>query len=133
MHTMHGVRYLLAAAFASALVAAGCSGAEPAASADAAPAPAGAAVYVTIDTDRDSAQWEQIEELLQRIPGAEQTVEKALGQALGEAGLDWDADVAPALGPTVAAVLPGKSSDPVLLTQPDDDAKLAALIAKSDE
>ena len=130
---MQGVRYLLTAALAAALVAAGCSGAEPAASADAAPAPADTAVYVTVDTDRESVQWQQVEELLKRIPGAEQAVEDGLGEALGKAGLEWDGDVAPALGPTVALVLPGKSSDPVLLTQPEDEAKLDALLAKSDE
>ena len=54
-------------------------------------------------------------------------MEDALGEALGKAGLEWDEDVAPALGPTVALVLPGKSSDPVLLTQPEDEAKLDAL------
>jgi Protein of unknown function (DUF3352) len=128
------VRALLAAAAAVALLAAGCGGAKPSASADTdAPAPADSGFYATIDANRDSAQWRQLEELLARVPGAEKAVQGLLSDALGEAGLDWDEDVEPALGPTVAVVLPGGASDPVALTQPDDRGKLEAMLAKTDE
>ena len=60
-------------------------------------------------------------------------MEELLSDALGEAGLNWDDDVAPALGPELVVVLPGGSAQPVGLTQPDDEAKLEALLAKSDE
>lgn len=131
---MGHVRFLLAAAAAVALVAAGCGGSKPAATADdTVPAPADAGFYVELDTDRDSAQWQQLERLLDRVPGAKQAVDGLLSDALDEAGLDWDDDVAPALGPEVAVVLPAGSSDPVVLTQPEDEAKLEALLAKSDQ
>ena len=128
------VRTFLATAVGFAVLAAGCSGSEPAATADSARlAPADAGVYASIDSDRDSSQWQQLEALLARIPGGDKAVEELLSDALGEAGLNWDEDVAPALGPELVVVLPGGSAQPVGLTQPDDEAKLQALLAKSDE
>jgi Protein of unknown function (DUF3352) len=130
---MSSVRLLLAAAAAIALVAAGCGGSKPAATADdAAPAPPNAGFYATLNTDRDSAEWQQVEALLKHVPGAEQAVDKLLADALDESGLDWDEDVAPALGPVVAVVLPRGNSQPIALARPEDEGKLQALVAKSD-
>jgi Protein of unknown function (DUF3352) len=131
---MSHVRFLLAAAAAVALLAAGCGGSKPASTADdAAPAPTNAGFYATLNTDRESAQWQQVEALLERVPGAEQAVDKLLADALDESGLDWNEDVAPALGPEVTVVLPHGSKQPVALARPEDEGKLYALVAKSDE
>jgi hypothetical protein len=127
------VRFLLAAVAAFALVAAGCAGSRPAASAEDAPAPPNVGFYATFNTDRSSAQWAQVEALLKRVPGAEGAVDKLLGDALKETGLQWEDDVAPALGSEVAVVLPRASSQPVALVQPEDDDKLKELVSKSDE
>jgi Protein of unknown function (DUF3352) len=127
------VRFLLAAVAAFALVAAGCAGSKPAASAEDAPAPPNAGFYATLNTDRSSAQWEQVEALLKRVPGAEGAVDKLLGDALKGTGLQWEDDVAPALGSEVAVVLLRASSQPVALVQPEDDDKLKELVSKSDE
>lgn|SRR5512132_326893 len=130
---MASVRLLLATTVGIAVLAAGCGGSDPAATADtAAPAPADASVYATIDSDRDSAQWRQLEKVLGRVPGAKQAVDGLLSDALKEAGVDWEEDVAPALGPETAVVLPGGATQPVALTQPEDKGKLDDLIAKGD-
>jgi Protein of unknown function (DUF3352) len=131
---MRDVRFLAAAAAAFALLAVGCGGSKPAATADTdAPAPPNAGFYATLNTDRGSAQWQQAEELLKQVPGAEGAIDKLLADALGEAGLDWEDDVAPALGAEVAVVLPRGSSQPVALAQPEDDDELEALLEQSDE
>src|SRR4249919_1208616 len=104
------VRLLLASMLGVAVLA-GCSGSDPAATADvAAPAPADASVYATVDSDRGSAQWRQLEDLLGRVPGAKGAVDKLLSDALDESGLDWEDDVAPALGPELTVVVPAGAS-----------------------
>ena len=51
---------------------------------------------------------------------------------MSEEGLDWDDDVAPALGDEVV-VVPTAKLRPIVLLQPDSEEKLVALLAKSDE
>jgi hypothetical protein len=85
---MSFVRLLLATTLGVAVLA-GCSGSDPAGTAEAAaPAPADASVYATVDSDRESAQWRQLEELLSRVPGGKGAVDELLSDALDEAGLD---------------------------------------------
>jgi hypothetical protein len=118
----------LTALLAAVLVTA--CGSRPAAtetSASAEVAPKDAAVWVLLDTDAGSAQWKQLTALIERIPGAEQ----ALSSILADEGLDWKRDVLPALGPEVVVTVPGGASQAVVLTQPEDAAKLAALVEKS--
>jgi hypothetical protein len=115
----------------AALLVTAC-GSEPAAtetSASAEVAPKDAAVWVSLDTDTSSAQWAQLTALLERIPGAEQ----AFSSLLADEGLDWKRDVLPALGPEVVVTVPGGASEAVVLTQPEDEARLAAFVAKSGE
>jgi uncharacterized protein DUF3352 len=129
---MASMRPFLALCAAAALLAAGCgSSEETRATTDSASlAPKDAAVYVSLDTDRGSAQWQQLEKLLQRVPGAQKALDGFLADALGEEGLDFDRDVEPALGPEVLLVLPAGSAGPVILTEPRSRDKLDALIAK---
>ena len=120
---------------AAALLLAGCAGkAEPRAEVpdSASLAPADALVYATLTTDESSDEWRQAAELLDRIPGARDALTDTVGKALEEDGLMWTEDVAPALGPEVVVVVT-KDAKPILLTKPDDEAKLDALLAKSDE
>ncbi|HEU0336060.1 MAG TPA: DUF3352 domain-containing protein, partial [Gaiellaceae bacterium] len=121
--------FALLAALA-ALALAGCGGQQTAAtdgSGTAELAPRDAAVWVSLDTDRDSAQWQALTTLLERVPGAEQAFDKLAADALSEDGLDWQEDVLPALGPEVVLVVPGGSGEAVALTQPQDEEKLRAL------
>jgi hypothetical protein len=124
----------IVAVLAGAMLAvAGCGGSETAAvgsvPASATLAPADALGFVTLNTDEGSAQWRQAEALLDLFPGARKAVVDEIGQALSDEGLTWEDDVAPALGPEVVVVMTA-GGQPVVLTQPDDDAKLDALLAK---
>ena len=72
--------------------------------------------------------------LLGKFPDGDRAVEWILGE-LGGKGVDFEDDVKPALGPEtdfVALDVTGEGKV-VGLTQPDDGAKLDALLAKSDE
>jgi len=115
------------------VLVAGCAGAKTSASEipeSASLAPADALAYVTAITDDGSNQWTNAAEVLERITGARDALSTAVDSALGEQGLDWSTDVAPALGPEVVVVLTaGKQA--VVLVQPEDEAKLDALLEKS--
>jgi len=125
---------LLLAAFG--LAVAGCGGAaEPAGGGvpeSASLAPADALAYATVTTDESSGQWSQAADLLDRFPGANEDLQKQIATALEAEGVTWKDDVAPALGPEVVLVVTSDRKT-IVLTQPDDEDKLAALVAKSDE
>jgi hypothetical protein len=113
----------------------GCGGAaEPGGDvpASASLAPADALAFATLTTDESSGQWKQASELVARLPGGNRDLAAGLTSALEEQGLTWKDDVAPALGPEVVLVVTHDRKT-IVLTQPDDEAKLTALIAKSDE
>jgi hypothetical protein len=117
------------------VVAAGCGGATQTAAGipeSASSAPADALLYATVTTDEGSDQWRRAERLLERIPGAREGLADAVSSALTDEGLTWDADVAPALGPEVVVVVT-QSRRTIVLTQPDSDTALEALLAKSDQ
>jgi uncharacterized protein DUF3352 len=124
--------FLMVAALS--LPALGCGEGSSAGAAGASIAPAGTQVFVSMDTSFDSANWSAARELLGKFPDGDRAVEGLLGE-LGGNGLDFEADVKPALGPETDFVALDVSGDGkvVGLTQPEDKAKLAALLAKSDE
>jgi hypothetical protein len=88
--------------------------------------------YATVTTDESSGQWSQAADLLDRFPGANDDLQKQIATALEAEGVTWKDDVAPALGPEVVLVVTSDRKT-IVLTQPDDEDKLAALVAKSDE
>ena len=118
------------------LVVAGCGGAAEATGGgvpeSASLAPADALAYATVTTDESSGQWSQAVDLLDRFPGANEDLQKQIATALEAEGATWKDDVAPALGPEVVLVVTSDRKT-IVLTQPDDEDKLAALVAKSDE
>ena len=121
-------------------VAAGCAGSVGLLGAGAAPgggasvAPADAAVFVAVDTDLGSSQWQTVNGLLAKIPGSSALLARLRQSFEQHSKLSWQNDVVPALGPELdVAVLPGSAGgrpETVLLTQPPDRAKLDALLAK---
>jgi hypothetical protein len=133
----HGVIGFVVVATA-AFVLAGCGGASgPGASVGggAAIAPADSVAFAAIDTDATSAQWNAVDSLLQKFPGRDQLFTKLQQAVVTKAGLDWNTDVKPALGPELdVAVLPQKGANgkPELvgLVQPADASKLDALLQK---
>jgi hypothetical protein len=125
---------LVLAAAALALSATGCGEGSSPGAAGASVAPASSQVFVSVDTSFDSANWSAGRALLGKFPDGDRAVEWILGE-LGGKGVDFDDDVKPALGPEtdfVALDVTGEGKV-VGLTQPDDGAKLDALLAKSDE
>ena len=82
-------------------------------------------------TDEGSDQWKKAASLLERIPGAGDGVSGSVGSALGAQGVDWANDVRPAVGSELVVVATA-DKQPIVLVQPSDEAKLDALLAKSD-
>ncbi len=115
------------------MLAAGCGGASST-GADvpdsASLAPANATAYVTITADEGSSQWEQAEELLDRFDGARESLASVVADALDAEGMTWEDDVAPALGPEVVVVVTADQRF-VVLTEPEDEAKLEALLDRN--
>jgi Protein of unknown function (DUF3352) len=126
---------LLLAALLTALVlpVAGCGSAATTGAAGAGVAPAGAKFFVSVDTSFDSSSWQVGQDLLAKFPDGDRAA-GWLMQQLGGKGIDFEQDVKPALGPETDLVGFDLSGHAVVvgLTQPDDPAKLAALLAKAD-
>jgi hypothetical protein len=123
------VRVWLAAAL-GAIALAGCGGNDTAAASAIGLAPADAVGYAELDSSLDSDQWNEVQALLDRFPNRPQLVVE-LDKQLSEEQLEWERDVDPALGDTVAAIwIGGTTDDVVWATQPDDEAKLRALVEK---
>jgi hypothetical protein len=138
MSRVRSVRGLLAVLLVlPALALAGCGGGGAGGGA-AEVVPAGAAVYVSIDTDFDGGQWQQAEELVRKFPDGPRTLQMLLRDLEQQEDVDFDRDVRPAVGPEVAFALldiPAQGGAPqaVALTQPEDEAKLRALLEKGTE
>jgi hypothetical protein len=123
------------APLAAALAIAGCGGEGGGGGGAAELAPRNALAFVVVNTDFESDEWQQAEDLAASFPDGREALRRALAE-LGEEDLDFRRDVEPALGPEVnVVVLPAEAgAEPhvVVLTQPDDPAKLDALIARAD-
>jgi hypothetical protein len=132
------MRVSLAALLAGCVLAVtGCGGSDNTAATGgegaAAIVPKSAAVYISVDTDLDSDQVNQLEELLAKFPDREKLFDE-LQSGLAEENLDWETDVRPALGKMLdLAVLDFKREDAVGILKPADEAKLKALLAKADD
>ena len=119
---------------ALSLPAVGCGDGSSPGAAGASVAPAATQVFVSVDTSFDSSEWEAGRSLLGKFPDGDRAVDWVLGE-LGEKGVDFEEDVKPALGPETDFVALDVAGDGkvVGLTQPEDKAKLEALLGKSDE
>lgn len=132
------MRTRLAALLAAGLVlgAVGCGGSDSAATGGAGAAsiaPDSAVAYATINTDVDSDQVDQLEELLAKFPDRDRLLAE-FQRSLAEDDLSWETDIKPALGETLDIVLLDLSdAGAVLILKPADEAKLKAMLAKSDE
>jgi uncharacterized protein DUF3352 len=132
---------VLPAALAAATVLAACGGAELGGAGGSTPEgaellAAGTPVFVTINGNVDSGQWQAAQALLQRFPSGQETIDSILGE-ITDGGAQLETDVLPALGPEVdIAVLDlPQDGDPavVMLTQPTDPSKLEKLLTEADE
>jgi hypothetical protein len=125
------MRAFAAAALASlAFVVASCGGSNSASVAGADPdggaaslVPKDATAFVAVGTDLSSQQWQHVDALTKNFPARAKLMAEVLH------GLDFQKDVAPALGPEVDVTVLGKK-DYVAFAKPSDEAKLSALAAK---
>ena len=127
-------------ALAALLLAAGCGGGSALTSGSSASevaglVPASAPLLVALETDPESEQWQQADELLDKFPGRAKLVQELSSELSGE-GLDLEDDILPALGDETYVVVLDFEDDGdnvVALTQPRDRAKFEALLQQSDE
>ncbi|MGI9113358.1 MAG: hypothetical protein ACR2GT_14385 [Gaiellaceae bacterium] len=120
------------------LAAVGCGGSTTTAGSVAADVagivPASAPVLIALETDPESDQWQQADELLSRFPGKERLLAE-VRKGLAEEGVDLDDELVPAFGDeTYIVVLDFEDSgdNVVGLTKPRDAEKLKQLIRESD-
>ena len=120
------------AALAVAAVA-GCGTDEQAATGGAELVPKSAPAFVAIDSDADSAQWQQVEDLISKFPDGERAADMAKESFSEDTKLDWERDVKPALGDEVDVVWLDFAADGenvVALTKPDDKDAFRRMVAK---
>ena len=123
---------------ALAVLLGGCGGSKNTAAAGAsdvaAIVPADVPVLLALETDPESEQWRQAEQLLERFPGRDELYEE-LGRELSAEGLSAGGDLLPALGDEtyVAFLHFEEGADVVLITKPRDPDKLQELLDESDE
>ena len=132
-------RCLLALVLIASATVAGCGGAENAGSSVASEVagmiPASAPLVIAFETDPQSEQWRQADELLSKFPGKEKAIAELKSSAKDE-GFDLEQDLIPALGDETYLVFLDFEDDGdniVGLTKPRDKAKLKTLLEEDDE
>jgi hypothetical protein len=123
-----------AAAAAALLAAAGCGGSTSGSSGGGNAAgivPASAPIFVTVDTDLNSDQWNTVQGLLDKFPGKTKLLNQLRRSFEKDSGVTWE-DVKAALGPEVDVALLnfGAGTNAVGLMQPKDADKWDALVKK---
>src|SRR5438093_5782060 len=114
-----------------ALVLAGCGGTTHPGAGAAELVPATVPVFVAIDTDPGSSQWQTVNDLAAKFPDKQKAIDSAK-KSMRKEGLDWDRDIKPALGPEVDVVMldfehPGET---VALMQPKDRGAFERAVKK---
>jgi ABC-type glycerol-3-phosphate transport system substrate-binding protein len=94
--------------------------------------PATAPVYIALNTDESSDQWQALKALAARFPGKQKAVEAVESSLRRAAGLDYRKDIAPALGPEIDFAwldLDGSGDHVVGLMRPKSVAAFERLVA----
>jgi uncharacterized protein DUF3352 len=118
---------------AVALTLTGCGAKNESASGGAEIVPANAPAYVTVDTNADSSQWRQIEQLLEKFPDGDQAIRLLRSSIEGDLKLDWERDVKPALGDEIGLAwldFEDQGENVVAVTKPKDKEKFIAAVKK---
>src|SRR5204862_912759 len=126
------VRRLAALLALVALALAGCGGStNPSAGDGADIVPASAALFVAIDTDPASSQWQAVDQLANKFPDKQKAVD-SIRQQLTKKGLDWERDLKPALGPELDVVMLdfAHPDETVALMQPKDGGAFERAVKK---
>jgi hypothetical protein len=132
-------RALLAIVLLASVAVAGCGGTESTTGSSAAEVagtiPASAPLLIAFETDPESEQWKQADELLSKFPGKQKLLDE-IRKSAKEDGLDLETDFLPALGDETYLVFLDFENDGeniVVLTKPRDKAKLQELLKESDD
>ena len=122
---------------ALALAVSGCGAKKQAAASGGAEiVPATAPVFVSIDSNLSSDQWQQVDELLRKFPIRSEAVASLRSALEEEAGLDYEQDIEPALGDEIDLVwldLADEGSNVVAVTKPKDADAFRRMIEKGNE
>ena len=97
--------------------------------------PASAPVLIALETDPESEQWQQADELLSKFPGKDRLLAE-VRKGLAEEGIDVDDELLPALGDETYIVvldLEDGGNNVVVLTKPRDKEKLTQLLKEADD
>jgi hypothetical protein len=131
---MQAVRlFRLALIGAAVLTLTGCGASDKAASGAAEIVPANAPAFIAVDTNADSDQWNEIEELLEKFPDGGQAIRMLRSSFEGDTKLDWERDVKPALGDEIDLVwldFQARGENVVAVTKPKDKDKFLAAVKK---
>jgi hypothetical protein len=125
------VRRLGGVLAALALVLGGCGGTSSPSAGAADLVPATAGLFVVVDSDPASSQWQTVDELASKFPDKEKAVD-SIKQQLSKKGLDWERDLKPALGPELDLVILdfAHPDQTVALMQPKDDGAFERAVKK---
>jgi ABC-type phosphate/phosphonate transport system substrate-binding protein len=140
---------LSALAVSATLIAAGCGGDDDPSGAPAGATagfvPASAPVYLEIDADTTSEQWQAASALGEKFPDwPGGSVDEILADALEDADVDYEAEVKPVVGETIALAVPtldtggvddvlGGATDPGSLGDVAEDQDRFILVAQIDD
>lgn len=93
--------------------------------------PASVPLFVALDTDLDSSQWQAVDALASKFPDKQKAVD-SINQQLLKKGLDWDRDLKPALGPEIDVVTLdfAHPDETVALMQPKDEGAFERAVKK---
>jgi uncharacterized protein DUF3352 len=96
--------------------------------------PADVPLFISIDADLESEQWQTAQDLLDRFPGRERFLNE-LKEELADDEVDFDRDVRPVLGPEIGVAWLDIENNGTFvgLMRPKDPAKLNALLEKGDD
>jgi hypothetical protein len=96
--------------------------------------PADAPLFMTIDTDLESEQWQNAQDLLDKFPGKERLLDE-IRESLEEDDVDFERDVRPVLGPELGVAWLDIDDEDTFVgfMQAKDEAKLNALLEKGDD
>jgi hypothetical protein len=110
-------------------VLAGCGGTTSPSSGAADIVPASVPLFVTIDSDLGSSQWQTMNELAGKFPDRRKAID-SIKQQLNRKGLDWERDLEPALGPEIDVVMLdfAHPDESVALMQPKDEGAFERLV-----
>ena len=88
-------------------------------------------MFVVIDSDLRSSQWQTVNALANKFPDKQKAVD-AIKQRLNKKGLDWKRDLEPALGPEVNVVMLNFAhpNETVALMQPQDEGAFERAVKK---